>query len=62
MGLLTKLLSTEINRSGEFSFMVTFFLESFSNSGLKVPAATAKGFRAHIGGHEVTLHHAPRSA
>lgn len=25
-GFLTKLLSTEINRSGEFSFMVTFFL------------------------------------
>lgn len=42
--------------------MVIFFLESFSSSGLKVPAATAKGFRAHVGGHEVALHHAPRSA
>lgn len=42
--------------------MVTFFLESFSSSGLKVPAATAEGFRAHIGGHEVALHHTSRSA
>lgn len=41
---------------------VTFFLESGSCSGMKVPAATAKGFRAHIGGHEVVLHHSPRSA
>lgn len=41
---------------------VTYFLESVSCSGLKVPAATAKGFRTHIGGHEVVLHHAPGSA
>lgn len=38
------------------------FLESVSSSGLKVSTATTKGIGAHIGGHEVALHHAPRSA
>lgn len=42
--------------------VVTFFLESSSCSGMKVPAATAKGFRAHISGHKVVLDHSSRSA
>ena len=41
---------------------VTFFLESLSCSGMKVPAATAKGFGAHVGGHKVVLHNTSRSA
>lgn len=61
MGLLTKLLSG-IKGSGEISFMVTFFLEPLSCEGLNVPAATAKGFRAHISRYKVAFHHTPRSA
>lgn len=41
---------------------VTFFLESFSSSGLKFPTATAIGIGAHISGHEVFLKHPPMFA
>lgn len=36
---------------------VTSIPEAIICSGLKVPAAPAEGFRTHIGGHEVVLHH-----
>lgn len=39
---------------------VTFFLKSFHCSGLNVPAATAIGIRAHIGGLKVFLQHATK--
>ena len=41
---------------------VTFFLESFHSSGLRLSAAPAQDFGAHVDGHEVVLSHAPRSA
>ena len=41
---------------------VTFFLESFRCSDPKVPATPTKDFEAHLGGQQVALHHAPRSA
>lgn len=41
---------------------VTFFLESFSSSGLKFPTATAIGIRAHISGHKVFLKYPPMFA
>ena len=41
---------------------VTFFVESFHSSGLRLSAASAQDFGVHIGGHEVVLSHAPRSA
>lgn len=35
---------------------------AISYSGLKLPAAPAEGFGAHIGGHKVVLHHTSGSA
>ena len=38
--------------------VVTFFLEPFQCSGPKIFVAMAKGFGAHMGGHESVFHHA----